>query len=265
MLLWRIIGGMNNIQKEKDYQNLKIKAIKLRKSGKSYTEISKLLSTSKSTLSYWLKSVPLKQEYREKFYTKQIENLSKGSRSQKERRSKEIENVIEMAEKEIITPLSFESYQLMGAALYWAEGSKTKMFEFTNSDPHMILFIIRWIESILKIKSKNLKAALNIYPQQNEYKIKKFWSNLTNIPIKNFGRSYIKPLNNNYKKNNLYYGAIKIMIPKSMDIKHRIFGWIKASLKNIKSDVELTEKKWQSIKETPRPINFKSLHNLMVK
>lgn len=254
---------MNNTRK--DYRNLKLKAIKLRTNGKSYTEISKLLSTSKSTLSYWLKSVPLKRKYREKFYTQRIENLSKGSQSQKERREREIENIIEKAEKEIAIPLPFKTCQLMGAALYWAEGSKTKMFEFTNSDPYMILFIVKWIESVFKIFPANLKAVLNIYPQQNGYKIKKFWSDLTNIPIQNFGKSYIKPPSNNYKKNNLYYGTIKIMIPKSMNIKHRIFGWVKASLKNIESNVELTEQKWQSIRETPRPINLKGPHNLMVK
>lgn len=241
----------------KDYQNLKLKAIKLRKGGKSYTEISKLLSTSKSTLSYWLKSIPLKQEYREKFYTKRIENLSKGSQSQKERRGREIENIIKNAENEISLPISLETNRLLGAALYWAEGSKTKMFEFTNSDPYMILFMVHWIKSIFKISPKELKASLNIYQQQSENEIKKFWSDLTGIPIDNFGKSYVKPANNGYKKNNLYYGTIKIMIPKSMDIKHRIFGWVKASLKNIKSNVELTEKKWQSIKETPRPINLK--------
>lgn len=242
----------------KDYQKLKTKAIELRKKGASYTEIGKSLSLSKGTLSYWLKSVPLKKEFREKFYTKRIENLSKGSQSQKERRKREIENIIKKSENEVCLPLSTEAYRLMGTALYWAEGSKTKMCEITNSDPHLILFMVQWFESMFKIPPKDLKAALNIYPQQNENKIIKFWSDLTGIPVHNFGKSYVKPVSTNYKKNNLYYGTIKIRLSKSVDIKHRIFGWVKASLKNIETNVELTEKKWQSLKEVPRPVNLKN-------
>jgi len=35
------------------------------------------------SLSYWLKDIPLKPEYKKKFYTKQIINLSMGAKSQK--------------------------------------------------------------------------------------------------------------------------------------------------------------------------------------
>lgn len=236
---------------------LKIKAIQLRKQGLSYNEIKKEIPVAKSTLSFWLKNILLKPEHQKRLYTKQIEILAKGPKSQRERRLREIEEIIQKAEKEIKLPLSFESYRLMGVALYWAEGSKSKMCNITNSDPYFILFIVRWIESIFKIPAKNLKARLNIYPQQNEIKIKKFWSDLTNIPLKNFGKSYVKPLSKGYKKNNLYYGTMRIEIPKSVNIRHRIFGWLNATLKNIESNVKLTQKKWISLSKIQRPINLK--------
>jgi len=240
----------------KDYNNLKLESIRLRKRGLSYNEIKKKINISKSTLSYWLKTIPLKAEHRQRLYTKQIQILSRGSQSQKERRIKQIEQIIKKAEDEIRSPLSLETYRLMGASLYWAEGSKGKMCNITNSDPYLILLMVRWIEKIFKIPAKNLKARLNIYPQQNESKIKKFWSNLTFIPIENFGKSYIKPKNKGYKKNNLYYGTIRIEIPKSVDIGYRIFGWIKATTKNLDSKIQLTQRKWQSLRKTSRPINL---------
>ena len=131
------------------------------------------------------------------------------------------------------------------------------MFELTNSDPHMILFIVRWIDKIFKIPAKSLKMRLNIYHQQDEQKIKKFWSDLTGIPLQNFGKSYIKPLSKGYKKNNLYYGTARIEVPKSTDMRHRTFGWVKAVLKEIETDVTLTQRKWHRLKDTPRPINLK--------
>lgn len=241
----------------KDYQKLKIQATGLRKQGLSYNEIRRKINVAKSTLSVWLKTIPLKAEYRKRLYTKQIQILSLGSQSQKERRAREVEKIINEAGKEIDFPISLETYRLMGACLYWAEGSKGKMCNFTNSDPHLILFMVRWVESIFKIPVRDLGARLNIYPQQNEKKIKKFWSDLTGIPVKNFGKSYVKPLSKGYKKNNLYYGTMRIEIPKSVDNRYRIFGWIKAVLDNsINSKVRLTQRKWQSLQKTARPVNI---------
>ena len=250
-----IIGGM--IKTGKNYAALKLKAVRLRKNGLSYNEIRKRISVSKSTLSLWLKTVPLKPEYRARLYTKQIQILSRGSQSQKERRAREVEEIVKSAEAEIKIPISLETYRLIGSFLYWAEGSKGRMFELTNSDPHMILFIVRWIDKIFKIPAKSLKMRLNIYHQQDEQKIKKFWSDLTGIPLQNFGKSYIKPLSKGYKKNNLYYGTARIEVPKSTDMRHRTFGWVKAVLKEIETDVTLTQRKWHRLKDTPRPINLK--------
>lgn len=241
---------------DKNYSLLKLQAIKSRKKGLSYGEIKKKIDVSKSTLSFWLKNIRLKPEYQKRFYTKRIQNLARGPQSQRERRLREIKKIIEEAEKEIQIPLSFETYRLMGAALYWAEGSKGKIFEITNSDPYFILFMVHWVGEIFKMPPQILKARLNIYPQQNELKIKKFWSNLTDIPLENFGKTYIKPLSKGYKKNNLYYGTIKLYVPKSTDRRHRVFGWINAVLKDIDPKVKFIERKWRSLIKTPRPVNL---------
>ncbi len=243
---------------EKDYSLFKTKAIKLRRKGLSYGEIKKEVNVSKSTLSLWLKHIPLRPEHRKRLYTKQVQILARGSQSQRERRLREVQRIIEEAEREIRKPLSFESYRLMGAALYWAEGSKGKRFQMTNSDPYLILFTVKWIKSIFNISAKNLKARLNIYSQQNDKEVKKFWSELTGIPLENFSKSYIKPPNKGYKKNNLYYGTIRVEIPKSADLQCRIFGWVKATLKSIDPKVKMTEKRWRKLTKVSRPVNIDS-------
>lgn len=116
--------------------------------------------------------------------------------------------------------------------------------------------MVRWFEKIFGVPPQNLKAKLNIYPQQNELEIKQFWSRLTGIPLENFGKSFIKPPNKGYKKNNLYYGTIKVRVPKGTDTRHRVFGWVKAVLKEIAPKVELTQKEWRSLKEVRRPVNI---------
>jgi predicted transcriptional regulator len=239
------------------YQQLKLKAIELRKKGLSYNEIGKELNVAKSTLSFWLKTIPLTPGQRERLYTKRILNyLARGPSSQRERRKKEVEKIIEKAEKEIQLPISFEAYRLFGAALYWAEGNKTKGCGIANSDPYFIAFMVKWFEKVLGILPSKLKAWLNIYPQQNEQELKQFWSRLTGIPLENFGKSFIKPLSKGYKKNNLYFGTIKIQAPKGTDLRYRIFGWIKAVLKEIDLTLKITQKEWRSLKEAPQPINL---------
>ncbi len=239
----------------KNYTALKNRAIQLRKNGSSYGEIKKKLQVSKSTLSYWLNDVPLKEEYRKKFYTNKILNLARGAQSQKERRLREVAEIIKNAKNEIGSSISLESYRLFGTALYWAEGSKKNELRVTNSDPYLILFMVRWFEKILNVPPATLKAYLNIYPQQNELSIKKFWSQLTNIPLENFGKSFVKPLSKNYKKNTLYYGTIQIRVPKGTDMRHRIFGWTKAVLHDISEKTELTQQEWKKL-QISRAINI---------
>lgn len=235
------------------------KSIALRKRGLSYGEILKELenTVSKSTLSVWLKGILLKPEHRDRLYTKQIQILSRGAQSQKERRKREINEIIEKAGKEIRTPLSEETFRLFGAAIYWGEGSKTQDFEITNSDPTLIAFTVKWFNRVFGITPQNMKAHLNLYPQQNETDIKRFWSEITKIPIKNFGKSFIKPPNKGYKKNNLYYGTIKVRVRKGTDMKYKVFGWLQAALQDTNVKVELTRKKWVRITKVDRsPVNL---------
>jgi len=240
----------------KNYSQLKKQAIRLRKKGRSYMEIAKEIGAAKSTVRSWCIDIPLSIKDRKRLYTKQVMLLARGVNSQRERRKREIAEIIKNAEKEIQTPMFWDTYQLFGAALYWAEGSKSNSFEIANSDPHCILFMTKWFEDVFNVSHKDLRARLNIYPQQNETKVKKFWSDLTGIPLENFGKSFVKPPNKGYKKNNLYYGTIKIRVPKGTDMRHRTFGWVKAILKDLDSKVELTQKEWKSLKEVPRPINL---------
>lgn len=244
------------IRSMKNYNILKIEAIKLRKSGLSYGKIKKKINVSKSTLSFWLKDVLLTKEQRKQLYTNKILVLSRGPQSQRERRLREITEIIKNAKKEIRSPISMESYRLFGAALYWAEGNKKNGLGITNSDPYLILFMVNWFEKILGVTPEKLKAQLNIYPQQNDLKIKSFWSELTGIPLKNFGKSFVKPLSRNYKKNNLYYGTVKITVPRGTDMRHRIFGWVKAVLQDVSAKTELTQQEWKSLEETSRAINI---------
>jgi len=228
-------------------------AVTLRTKGLSYNEIRQQVPVAKSSLSLWLKNVRLSPKHRARLYTKQIRILSRGTPSQVERRKREIALIAENAKKEISLPLSSETYRFLGAALYWAEGSKTKNFDITNSDPILIAFMARWFNKIFGIPPSLLKVHLNIYSQQNEDDVKRFWSEITGIPIENFGKSFIKPAGKGFKKNNLYYGTIKMRVPKGTDMRHKTLAWIQAALQDLMPEIELTELRWSHLKTVERP------------
>ncbi len=237
-------------------KELKERVISLRKQGRSYGEIFKETNTPKSTLSYWLKGVKLKKEQRARLYSKQIIILSRGSKSQKKHRAREVKKIIADSSLEIKLPLNNDYYKLIGVALYWSEGSKSKMMQITNSDPYLILFFVRWLKIVFNVSPLVLKASLNLYPQQNEVDTKQFWSDLTGIPVKNFGKTYFKPEGKGYKKNNLYYGTLRLYVPKSTDMKYKMAGWLQALLKNLHLDVKLVQQRWMKLREINKAVNL---------
>lgn len=229
------------------------KALALRKKGLSYNEIRRSVPVAKSSLSLWLKNIPLSPEHRERLYTKRISVLALGAPSQKERRKHEIEKIVTAAKEEITVPLPPDVFRMLGAALYWAEGTKSKNFEITNSDPLLIVFMVRWFAITFNLSPTTFKPCLNIYPQQDEAELKRFWSDLTGIPVMNFNKSFVKPVNKGYKKNNLYYGTIKIRVPKGTDMKWKVYGWIKGALQDFEPKIQSVERKWASLKSVERP------------
>ena len=228
-----------------------------RRKGKSYREISALLGIAKSTVSLWLLDTPVTNEQRNILNINRAKHLNNGPNSQKNRREREVNNIIRLAKLQISENITLETFRLFGTALFWAEGGKNKMFNLTNSDPHLILFWVKWLEKIFNISPKTLVARMNIYPQQSEKHIINFWSELTKIPSVNFGKSFIKPLSTNYKKNNLYYGTIRIEVPKGTNFRYMVYAWKEKILEKIAPEVTLIERKWEKLRKVAKPQEMK--------
>lgn len=240
----------------KEKSQLKDEAIKLRMKGLSYREIKQEINVSKSTLSSWLKNVLLSPEHKQRLYTKQVAILNLGSRSHHLRRQEEISQIMGSAQNEVSTSLSDETVKLLGAAIYWAEGTKKGATRVTNSDPALILFMVYWLRRVFGIETSSIRAWLNIYSQQDEKDLIAFWSDLTGIPAKNFGKSYIKPESKNYRKNTLYYGTVQISVPKSTDLQYRIQGLVRGFISTIDPKLKSTILRWEGLRDIQRTINL---------
>lgn len=84
----------------KDYSQLKKQAIKLRKKGRSYSEIAKEIGAVKSTVRLWCIDVPLSAKDIKRLYTKQVMLLARGVNFQREWKSlKEVPRPINLPKK----------------------------------------------------------------------------------------------------------------------------------------------------------------------
>lgn len=179
----------------------KQKALDLRKKGKSYSEIKGILGVNKSTLSGWLKDMPLSPERLVALRDnnpRRIENFRKTMADKKRNR---LDLVFQKVKRDI-SRISDRDLFIGGLFLYWGEGSKRDKggISFTNTNPAMLKFFIRWLE-LMKFGKDKLKVNLHLYSEMNPIKQIDYWSKELKISKKQFRRPYIK---NTFSKNIKY-------------------------------------------------------------
>lgn len=120
---------------------------------------------------------------------------------------------------------------LIGVALYWAEGRKSNRVSFVNSDPRMIVFLIKWFEVFLGIPKKRLhcRVGINKIHKKRIDKIENYWSRLTGVPRSQFIKPNLRKSRNEkiYGNSNNYYGTLTVDILKSTEILYYLRGLIK--------------------------------------
>lgn len=216
--------------------NLREKAIKLRLQNKSYSEIKKRLGVSKSTLSYWLKDLPLSEEQIKKLQKvgwqkseasrERYRNTMKAKRIIKER--KEYQSYLAKFKK-----LSEESEFAAGLMLYHAEGGKKvpSRIALANTDPQLILFFIKWLIKFFNFNKADIRAQLHLYENMNIDKEENFWYNKLEFSKKQFYKSSIrkiKPGSFTYK-DSIRHGTCSIYA-FGVDKKRQLISAIQAFL-----------------------------------
>ncbi len=170
----------------------KNKAIKMRESGMSYSQIKAELGVSKSTLSLWLRDLPLSDTRLRELRDFNQVRIEKTRLKKQQKRSMRLDSVANIASVNIGT-ISNRELLIAGFFLYWAEGGKTKNYTTTlsNTDPVMIRAFIKWLALIGGSKEK-VYVRLHLYSDMTEKKEIEYWSREIDLPQKQFRKSYIK-------------------------------------------------------------------------
>ena len=226
----------------------KEKAIALRREGKTYSEILKVVPVAKSTISLWFKEVGLSVPEKQKITASRIAASIRGGIAKRTQRINKQKAIWAKAQAEISSVTKHELF-LIGVVLYWAEGSKEKEYRpgsrlgFANSDPSMIKLFLTWLLEVVCISRDRIFFEIYIH-ENHKYRIENvisYWLEQTSLPISSFTAV-------RYKKNNIktlrkkiddksYFGLVKITVRQSSELVRMITGWTNGIIEKVKSDL----------------------------
>jgi len=204
-------------------------AIDLRKEGWSMGEIAKKVGASKASVSLWVGNIQLTPKQRKKLslHGRSKDAIEKRRASRLLNESAKRQIIIDAAQKEVYN-LTEKELWLIGIMLYWAEGRKTGrgVVQFSNSDPKMIKIMMIFFRRICKIPEEKFRGYVHIHPHLDYKKAEKYWSDITNIPLRQFYKTYRKMnVASKHKRDNLPLGTFDIYIC-STELFLKIFGWV---------------------------------------
>lgn len=203
----------------------KAEAIKLRKSGLSVRQIAGVLDVSQGSVHLWTNNIELSEEDKKRLACRGNKNAVPIIK-EKAMRKRELYQESGKLMAKCMDPL-----HIMGTMLYWGEGTKSRnVIEFTNSDPNMMKLFVDFLQSCLKIGSKDIFVTVNCHAETEEAvaSAEEFWLKVTKVPRKNLKKTQINKSSKCSKKkrgNTLPFGTCRIRVYNT-ELVQGIYGAI---------------------------------------
>ncbi|MBU0576526.1 helix-turn-helix domain-containing protein [Patescibacteria group bacterium] len=195
----------------KHSSEMKQRALELRKIGNSYAQISTKMGISKSTIFGWTKSVILSGKAQDKLAKTRSDGVKKGARKSKHKMMKMKKDMAKKGQFTIESIIFSKSLlKVMCSFLYWGEGNKSGSYvSFINSDPEMIGAFMVLLRQSFELDESKFRILVHIHEYHHEESILNFWSKITNVPLSQFSKSYLK-LNTKVRRKPKYMGCARI-------------------------------------------------------
>src|ERR1700730_296634 len=204
----------------------------MRRQGHSYSEIQKVVGVSKSSLSLWLKDLPLTEEHRIAIEQRKVTGRALTVEALRGRRMARQEHTSKTAESQIQELAESEVF-VAGVVAYWAEGAKSKPWSaspsvmFMNSDPGMIRLFLAWL-TLLGVGPERLSFRVSIHESADVEAAVAFWAEVVDGPANQFMRTTLKRHNPTTVRKNVggtYYGCLAVRVNRSTELGRQIAGW----------------------------------------
>ncbi|MFE0683131.1 hypothetical protein ACFW17_20260 [Streptomyces sp. NPDC058961] len=206
----------------------RLRARELRQQGLTYAEIQEQLQVSKSSISAWVRDLP--KPAPRWTHVERMRRLDAAHTAFRYERDAERASLTEGA-KHQIGNLSDRELLLVGAALYWAEGTKDKAYArrecvtFINSDPLMIRLYLRWL-GLLGVEAHRLRCTLHVHASADLEELTRFWSEITGVPEDAFLKPSIKRnTSTRLNRGQAYRGCLRVSVTGSARLYRQVEGW----------------------------------------
>lgn len=175
------------------------RAAQLRAAGKTYAQIVDAIGVPKSTLSLWLRALPLPPNSTPKakraYFLKHVQR--RGAAANHAKRLTQLEEV-KRAAKDLVKRHRIDDDALalaILASLYWAEGSKNDRngMTFANTDPALAYLFITLLRRSFPIEEQRLRIRLHIHHYHDQEYVEQYWSTLLQVPRGQFQKTFVKP------------------------------------------------------------------------
>ena len=207
----------------KDAERERARALRL--NGKTYKQIRAELGVSTATLSMWLRDLPHPEPDRAAHAAHMRGIVT--ARTDARRTS---EKAAAFAE---IGGVSDRELMLLGAALYWAEGTKDKPYSrreriiFINSDAGMIRLFLRWLD-LLGVEEARRQYRVSIHETADVAEAEDYWRSVIGLPETRFRKGTLKRHNPKTKRKQVgsdYHGCLTIEVLRSSTLYRQVDGW----------------------------------------
>ncbi|NDL58489.1 helix-turn-helix domain-containing protein [Phytoactinopolyspora mesophila] len=209
--------------------DVRARALALRREGQSVPEIARELGIAKSSAWAITKEVAWKPTPGSKERAKRAARMRWDRETA--RRAEEREQAVSEAAA-WVGELSDRELMLIGAVLYWAEGSKTKPWNptewlgFINSDPDVILLYRAWLRR-LGVADERLTFRVHIHESADVQAAERYWADVVGVSVDRFARATLKKHNPKTVRKNTsegYYGCLVICARKGAAEYRRMDG-----------------------------------------
>ncbi|HEX2772100.1 MAG TPA: resolvase, partial [Micromonosporaceae bacterium] len=133
---------------------------------------------------------------------------------------------------------------LIGAAIYWCEGTKAKPWRpndcrvrLVNSDPMLVLLFLRFLEA-LGVPLASLRFRVSIHESADVAAAVEWWAQLVGVPAESFQRTTLKRERPRTRRRNVgddYRGCLAVEVPRSS----RIYWWIEGIMRGMAGEESL--------------------------
>ncbi|MEU9505147.1 helix-turn-helix domain-containing protein [Micromonospora sp. NPDC048170] len=215
--------------------DLRAAAVELRAEGHSVNDIARQLGVAKSTAYQWVRHLPLARDGADAERRRAHAALMTEARWAAHRQARDTARAAEhVRAASLVGCLADRDLLLLGAAVYWCEGTKSKPWrrddrlQFVNSDPGLLALFLRFLE-VCGVDRAVPSYRVSIHETADLDAALKWWVRNLDLPVERFQRANLKKHRAVTVRRNVgedYRGCLVITVPGSRELYWRIEGMI---------------------------------------